>query len=76
MTVYDPGDVVLVRLPFTGLTSSKKRPAVVVSRREFASHQVEEPRTSPRRRDVVPMSNDPWCWPKSPLDGRADEVYK
>jgi len=31
MTLYNPGDVVLVRFPFTDLSSTKKRPALVVS---------------------------------------------
>ena len=37
MTVYKFGDVVLVPFPFTDQTSSKKRPAVVVS--SLAYHQ-------------------------------------
>ena len=32
-----PGDVVLVRLPFTDLTSSKKRPALVLSPPQFST---------------------------------------
>ena len=35
MTSYDSGDIVLVRYPFTDLTTSKKRPAVIVSPRTF-----------------------------------------
>ncbi len=31
MTIYEFGDVLLVPFPFTSLTSTKKRPAVVVS---------------------------------------------
>jgi mRNA interferase MazF len=37
MTLYDPGDVVLVRFPFTDLSSTKKRPALVVSPAGFTS---------------------------------------
>ena len=32
MTTYDFGDVVLVSFPFTNLQTTKKRPAVVISR--------------------------------------------
>jgi len=36
MTLFDPGDVVLVRFPFTDLSATKKRPAVIVSPPELA----------------------------------------
>jgi len=35
MTVFEPGDVVLVRFPFTDLTAVKKRPALVISPSDF-----------------------------------------
>jgi hypothetical protein len=31
MTPFEPGDVVLVRFPFTDLTAVKKRPALIVA---------------------------------------------
>ena len=46
MTSYEPGDVLLVRFPFTDLAAAKKRPAVVVSPPEF----------SQRHGDVVVMA--------------------
>ncbi|MDO8629089.1 MAG: type II toxin-antitoxin system PemK/MazF family toxin [Phycisphaerales bacterium] len=40
MTPCSPGDVILVRFPFTDLASSKKRPALVLSPSEyFVRHQ-------------------------------------
>jgi len=38
MTLFEPGDVVLVRFPFTDLTALKKRPAVIISPPEFTTH--------------------------------------
>ncbi|MFH1108601.1 MAG: type II toxin-antitoxin system PemK/MazF family toxin [Planctomycetota bacterium] len=36
MTPCSPGDVILVRFPFTDLASSKKRPALVLSPGEYS----------------------------------------
>jgi mRNA interferase MazF len=39
MTRFRPGDVVLVQFPFTDLTTSKKRPAIVLSAPSFTARQ-------------------------------------
>jgi mRNA interferase MazF len=39
MTRFEPGDVCLVQFPFTDLTSSKRRPAVIVSRADYPQLQ-------------------------------------
>ncbi len=36
-----PGDVVLVRFPFTDLTSSKKRPALILSPTEYGARHAD-----------------------------------
>ena len=36
MTSYDAGDVVLVRYPFTDLSTTKRRPAVILSPRSYS----------------------------------------
>jgi mRNA interferase MazF len=54
MTRYEAGDVVLVRFPFTDLSSSKLRPAVIVSTLRFQTRQgdvVVLALTSQRQRD-------------------------
>lgn len=37
MTVCEPGDIILVRFPFTDLSASKRRPALVLSEPEYHS---------------------------------------
>jgi mRNA interferase MazF len=55
MTDCNPGDVVLVRLPFTDLTSTKRRPAVIISNFDFPRKYgdlVVMPLTSQRQSDA------------------------
>jgi len=37
MTTCDPGDIILVHFPFTDLTSTQKRPALIVSPAAYAA---------------------------------------
>jgi mRNA interferase MazF len=39
MTRYRPGDLVLVRFPFTDFSTLKKRPALVLSSPKFTARQ-------------------------------------
>jgi mRNA interferase MazF len=62
MTSFDAGDIVLVRYPFTDLTTSKKRPAVILSPRIYADRfgdVVAMPLTS-RREPEPPLALSQW----------------
>lgn len=39
MTIHEPGDVILVPVPFTDANAVKQRPAVVVSGRRYNRHR-------------------------------------
>ena len=56
MTRYKPGDLVLVRFPFTDYSILKKRPALVLSASKFTAQQgdvVVMALTSQPQRDVL-----------------------
>lgn len=56
MTRYDAGEIVLVRFPFTDLSSSKLRPALIVSPARFQKRQgdvVVLAMTSQPQRDIA-----------------------
>jgi len=62
MTSYDAGDIVLVRYPFTDLTTSKKRPAVILSPRNYTDRfgdVVLVPLTG-RREPEPPLAISQW----------------
>ncbi len=40
-TSYDFGDVVLVSFPFTNLQATKKRPAVIISRKTYQQNRLD-----------------------------------
>ncbi len=41
MTLYKSGDVVLLPFPFTNLTTTKQRPAVIISTESFHARQLD-----------------------------------
>jgi len=41
MTLFDPGDVVLIGFPFTDLSGSKQRPALVISTRWYNIQKID-----------------------------------
>lgn len=41
MTIYNFGDILLVPFPFTDQTSSKKRPAVMISSRAYNQQKLD-----------------------------------
>jgi mRNA interferase MazF len=62
MTSYDAGEIVLIRYPFTDLTTSKKRPAVILSPRVYVarfSDVVVMPLTS-RRESQPALALSQW----------------
>ena len=76
MTAYEPGDVILVPVPFTDTSAVKQRPAVVVSGRRYNRHRpdlIVMPVTSniapPRRFGDFPTEDRLWsCRHSSRLD--------
>jgi mRNA interferase MazF len=66
MTTYNPGDVVLVRFPFTDLATTKKRPAVVINTQSYPDKYGDYllvPLTSVAQDDAPPMT----AWQKAGL---------
>jgi mRNA interferase MazF len=81
MTKCDVGDVVLVRYPFTDLTSTKKRPAVILSPSDYAGRfgdVVVVPLTSRAEQDSRSRSLNgapPVC-ANRPGSNRSSELYQ
>jgi mRNA-degrading endonuclease toxin of MazEF toxin-antitoxin module len=65
MTIFDKWDVVLVPLPFTDLSQTKKRPAVVLSSREY-NHRGDEIAAFFNRRQGGTIENDKRSDPPPP----------
>jgi mRNA interferase MazF len=66
MISFKAGDIVLVRFPFTDLSSTKKRPAVIVNTQEYATRYhdyILVPLTSVQQAGQCALS----CWKEAGL---------